>query len=651
MSLGVRSQFSAFGGMGAGTQYPDPFCDVASLSVPTNMRSALYWCEYIFSMFGTYRMAMERVVSYFLTDVDFTDTSDDETEKWDSFMNDTLDVKTVVQNQLRNRECYGNSFSSVVRPFVRFLTCPKCGYLAPLREIHGNDHFNFNYKPGDPDKAFNARCPVCKVGSGYAGAWKIKDEDDDNEKKLKVKIWNPHEIEILHDTYTDEVAYLWRIPEDYKKQLKTSNDGRGNLFMLERVPKEVLKAIANNQIYRFNPDAVFHMKEPTLAGIYNRGWGLPRIVSNFRQIWYVQVLRRFNEAIALDYVVPFRIITPAPAQGKSGGGMNIDPMSMYNGGDFRAQVNSMIRRRRRDPASLQVLPFPVNFQMFGADANQLAPRDLMDQGMEQLLNDAGTPVELYNGSLQLQTAPVALRLFESTWHHLVHDANSFLAWLVRQVSQIMSWETVTCKLKRVTIADNLEKQMMAAQLMMSQQLSGGTVLSDLGYNWKKEQRNIADESRYQSELQTRVQEEMEQAGFAQQIAKGQGGGAPQGGDPAAGGGQAGAAPAGGAGMMPGMAGGQGPVTAYLSQMSPNVPQTPQDMMTVADSLAQELLGLPESVKNSELRKLKQYNQALHSMVKSRMDQIRQDTKNAAGNAALGQQQQAAGGGGGAPPPM
>jgi hypothetical protein len=610
------------------------------------MRSALYWCEYVFSMFGTYRMAMERVVSYFITDVDIIDTSDDETEKWTAFLDDTLDVKTLIQHGLRGRECYGNHFFSVVRPFVRFLVCPKCGYMAPLKEIHGNKNFQFVYKPGDPDKAFNATCPVCKVGKGYTGPWRIKDEDDDNEKKLKVKSWNPHEIEILHDTFTDEVAYLWRIPEDYKKQIRGGTDSRGNLFHLERCPKEVMRAIANNQIYRFHPDAVFHMKEPTLAGICNRGWGLPRIISNFRQIWYVQVLRRFNEAIALDYVIPFRIITPAPAQGKTGGGMAIDPMTMYNGADFRSQVNGMIKRRRKDPASMQVLPFPVNFQMFGADANQLAPRDLMDQAMETLLNDAGTPIELYNGSLQLQTAPVALRLFESTWHHLVHDANAFLAWLVKQVSQIMSWETVTAKLKRVTIADNLEKQMMAAQLMMSQQLSGGTVLSDFGYNWKKEQRNIADESRYQSELQTRVQEEMEQAGFAQQIAKGQGGGDPaaQGGAPAGGG----AAPAGGAPAMPGQ-GGQGPVSAYLAQMSPNVPQTPQDMMAVADSLAQELLGLPESVKNSELRKLKQYNQALHSMVKARMQEQRDQTKQQAGNAAVGQMQQQAAGGG-APPP-
>jgi len=653
MSLGLRGQFNSFGGLGSGKSYPDPFLDMASLSVPTNMRSAMYWCEYVFSMFGTYRMAMERVISYFLTDVDIRNASEDETEKWDNFLNKTLDCKTIVQNKLRNRECYGNSFASLVRPFIRFLTCPKCGYLAPLGQLHENHAaFKYRYVPGEPEKAFCARCPACKVGSGYDGPWIIKDEDDDNEKKLKVKIWNPHEIEILFESFSEDAAYLWRIPEDYKRQIRTSSDGRGNLFHLERCPIEVMRAIHRNQLYRFKPDALFHMKEPTLAGIYNRGWGLPRIIYNFRQIWYVQVLRRFNEAIALDYVIPFRIITPAPAQGKTTGGMAVDPMSMFNGSDFRGQVNSMIRRRTRDPASLQVLPFPVNFQMFGADANQLAPRDLLDQGMETLLNDAGTPVELYNGSLQLQTAPVALRLFESTWHHLVHDANAFLAWLVRQISQIMSWETVDAELKRVTIADNLEKQMMAAQLMMSQQLSGTTVLGDLGYNWKKEQRQIGEESRYQSEIQTRLQEEMEQAGFAQQIAKGQGG---QGQDQGQGGqGGAGGAGGGAAGAAPGMGMGMGmgqPVTQYLSSMNPNVPQTPQDMMAVADSLAQELMGLPQSVKNSELRKLKQYNQALHSMVKARIDQQREDTRNQAGNAAVGQMQQQAAGQGGGQPPM
>lgn len=637
-SAQLKSQFSQFSNAGGGEGFPSPFSTVSDLSVPGAMRNALYWAEYIFSVTGTVRMAMERVLSYFLTEIEIRDVADDEKQKWLQFLESTLDLMLFTQNMLRDRTVYGNAFCSVVVPFKRFLACPQCGARYTLKTVFENKVFGFQWNMPD----FVASCPGCKSGRGYRGKWQVDDQPDDEEKKIKLKRWNPHEIELLHDPLTEDVHYLWRIPEDYKRLVRN-----GNLFHLERVSQQILRAVHRNQTFRFNEDAIHHMREPCLAGILNRGWGIPRIFTNFRQIWYVQVLHRFNEAIALDYVIPFRVITPAPASGKTGSGMAVDPLTMYNGGDFRGQVQQMVRRRRRDPAGLQILPFPVNFQMFGADANQLAPRDLLDQANETLLNDAGTPVELYNGSLQLQTAPVALRLFESTWHHMVHDANAFLAWLVRQVSQIMSWEVVDARLKRVTIADNLEKQMMAAQLMMSQQLSGTTVIRDLGYDWKQEQKQIAEEARYQSELQARTQEEMQQAGFAQQIAKGQQGDPSQGGGGGGGGGGAaggGGDPSQGAGASMGTSM-QGPVSQYLASMGPSTPQTPQDMLAVADSIAQELMGLPEAVKDSELRKLKTSNEVLHSLVKARMDQMRQQAKSQGGAQAVGQMQQQAQGGG------
>lgn len=618
--MDLRGQFSQFSGVGAGAHFPNPFMDLASLSVPTNMRNALHWSEYVYSMFGTYRMAMDRIVSYFLTEIEISSASDVEKKKWKTFLNNTIGAMTALKSGLNDRMCYGNGFFSVMVPMARWLICPRCGYSGTLSEIYKHPTFKFEWQLPH----FIATCPQCKVGSGYRGKWVVDDRETDRETEMTVKRWNPHEIEILHDPLTDDTRYLWRIPEDYKRLVR-----EGHLFHLERVTKQVLEAIRTNTMFRFHKDVIFHMKEPTLAGIVNRGWGLPRILTNFRQIWHVQVLRRMNEAIALDYVVPLRIITPAPPQGSSGKGggmMATDPLLMFNGGDFRGHVQQMKRRHMRDPADLQILPFPVNFQMFGADANKLAPRDLLDQAMETLLNDAGTPIELYNGSLQMQNTPVALRLFESTWRHLVYDSNMFLQWLVKQVGQHMSWETVEAELKRVTIADNLEQQMIAAQLMMQNQLSGTTVFGDLGYDWREEQNNLAEEATYQAKLQSRTQEEMEQDGFAQQIAKGQ-----MGGDPAAQGG--GAAAAGGGGGAMGAAMGtpmQGPVTAYLASMGPNTPQTPTDMMAVADSLAQQLMGMPESMKDSELRRLSQGNPVLHSIVKKRMEQMREESRRAAG---------------------
>ena len=225
--------------------------------------------------------------------------------------------------------------------------------------------------------------------------------------------------------------------------------------------------------------------------------------------------------------------------------------------------------------------------------------------------------------MSVQAAPVALRLFESTHRQLVSDANRFLQWMTDSVSRIMSWELVDTSLKRVTVADDMAKQTAALQLMMGQQVSGTTGLAAIGYDWESEQKRLADEARIQQEMQARQQEEMEQQGFAAQVAQGvnpmaQGGDpAAQGGDPTAQGGQTG----------PDMAAAGGtPVSSYIQTMGPNVPVTPNDLQAAASQLAQELLGLPEGVKDSELRKLKQYNPTLHAIVREQMDDMRNQAR-------------------------
>jgi hypothetical protein len=630
--------FRGGAGSSGGEAFADPFNDIATSQMPTTMKSALWWSEYIWTVMGTYRMAMERIVSYFITDIELGgDATDEEKVKYEDFLHKQLDALSFLGLLMRDRLCYGNAFASVIVPFRRFLQCPKTGDLYPLKIAYHNFDFDFNDK-----FEFVATCPK----TGWRGPWQLVDKPREESEHLILKRWSPHEMELLHDPYTDEVAYLWRIPEYYKRMIK-----EGNLYHLERASKQVLEAIKTDKLFRFNRDSIYHMKEQTLAGIRNMGWGLPRSLINYRQIWYVQVLRRYNEAIALDYVIPFRLITPEARGGSSVGGISTqDPMSIYASGDFRGQVRQMLNKRRRDPASWQMLPFPVNYQTLGGDAKQLAPTELITQGFDTLLNETGTPVEFYNGSLSMQAAPVALRLFESTHRQLVSDANHFLQWMCHSVSRIMSWEIVDCSLKRVTIADDVQKQMSALQLMMGQQLSGTSGLAAIGYDWETEQQRLADEARKQQELQARGQEEAEQAGFAQQIAKGQLPGAPPpGGDPAAAGG-GGPAAAGGdpAQSGPGMAQAGGmPVDQYIQGMGENAMVTPSDLQSAGDMLAQELLGLPEGVKDSQLRQLKKFNPTLHSIVKEKMNDIRNSAKMQGGAQVM---QQQFGSGGGAPPP-
>jgi hypothetical protein len=116
--------------LGRGAQsderFPDPFCDVASLSMPESIQTALRWCEYIMNANGPYRQAVDRVVSYFITDVEIGDFGEntvgrEEKEKFRVFLEETLGIKNALHSVAMDYLTYGNSFTSLIIPFRRYL--------------------------------------------------------------------------------------------------------------------------------------------------------------------------------------------------------------------------------------------------------------------------------------------------------------------------------------------------------------------------------------------------------------------------------------------------------------------------------------------------------------------------------------------------
>lgn len=632
-------------------RFPDPFCDMASTAMPETIYDAHRWCEYIVMSNGPYRSALSRVISYFLTDIEISAPSGgagsnrlgrEEKQKYLDFLNDTIGIKNVLGTVALDYLTYGNSFTSLTVPFRRYLMCPQsgCGLELPLKRVFNTSEFNFSWSGFN----FNATCPHC----GYSGHWKHIDRRSGESGQIKVKRWSPHEMEILHDPFTDDTDYIWRIPDDYRSLIKN-----GHLFHLERASWEIVEAVKGQQHMRFDPDVIYHMKEEALSGIRNRGWGISRVLANFRQAWYVQVLQRYNEAIALDYVIPFRVITPQPRPGQ-GGEVN-DPVLSINMGSFVGRVQQMLRQRRRDPAGWNILPFPIDYQALGGDATQLAPKDLIELGMDTLLTAVGLPVELYKGTLTVQAAPAALRLFEANWSHLVHNLNRFLAKLVDKISQIMSWEPVVCRLQRVTHADDMNRQMAQLQLMMGGQISRTTGLASVDLDFAEETRRKLEEEQIEAEATQDMQNEMQQSAQMDGMAQPQAGAAPAGGDPsqmsgAQPGGAAppGAAPAGDpsqAGGAPPMgpmgqpAGPMGAATAFAANqpLIPNKPTTPEEMQQQASTLAQQIMSMPESQKDSTLIQLKKEDSTMHSLVSSQIDDMRQQAKTQGGAQVMAQQ--------------
>ena len=631
-------------------RFPDPVCDVASLSMPESIQTALRWCEYIMNANGIYREAIDRVISYFITDLEIGDIGDkqvgrEEKDKFATFLEETIGVRNVLHTVGRNYMTYGNSFTSLLVPFRRYLSCKNCRLEMPLEKVVNTEKCAFKWA----DFEFHATCPKCKV----SGKWKHTDRRSGDNKGIQIKHWSPHEIEIICDPYSNDKQYVWKIPDDYRNLIKA-----GHLHYLKNASWEVIQAIKNGQNLMFDPGVIYHLMEDPLAGMRNRGWGISRILTNFRQAWYNQILVRYNEAIALDYIVPFRVITPMP---KGGDAASADPVHTINLSSFSARVQQMLRARRSDPARWNVLPFPVQYQALGGDASQLAPRDLIDQGQETLLSCIGVPVELFKGTLTLQAAPTALRLFEANWGHLPHNMNRFLADLVDVIAEKMAWEPVSAKLMRPTHADDLNRQMAKLQLMQGGLISKTTGLKSVGLDFAEEDKQTLDEQRISAENQERLQEEMQQADQMKAMSQpadmlagagntGSGATGMPPGDPNAAppsGGQPPAAPPapGGQPMLPGQA--PSAVDQFLMQRqnAPNVPRTPDELQAQANLIANDLLSKADSIKDSELIKLKRSDPTMHALVTSMIDDIRAEARSQGGAQVMAQQF----GQGGAPP--
>ena len=625
--MSTLSQGGMFAGgnfaMRGSEHFPDPFCDMASTFMPETTRDILLWCEFIFSKQGIYREAIRRIVSYFITDLEVNslDASREEKDKFKQFLDETIDYKAVLNQVATDYACYGNSFTSLVIPFRRYLSCPRCYTEWPLKKVYNTPEFGFTWSDFD----FHAKCPNSECG--YNGAWHHIDRRSGEESDIHIKRWSPHEMEILYDDLTHDVSYIWKIPEDYRQDIR-----RGKLFHLERANWEVIQAVKNNKALQFDPDVIYHMKEPALAGIRNKGWGISKVLSNFGQSWYVQVLHRYNEAIALDYVIPFRVIMPAARSGAADPAAQ-DPVLGANMGNFVSRVQRMLARRRRDPAAWNVVPFPLEYKALGGDANQLAPKDLLDQGIDHLLNAAGIPADMYKGTLTMSAAPPALRLFESYWAPLTHNMNGFLSWLVESISKSLNWEPVSARLMKVTHADDMNRQAAKLQLMMGRQISQTTGLQSVGMDFESEQKKMLEEEKFVSDETTQMQEEMTNEAQMQQAVQGAAGGAaPPGAAPPAGGGApppgGGAAPAGGAAPGGGATGGGS---------GPNTPVTPQELMQKADEIASQMQSLPDSQRQSEMMALKKTDPTLHALVKSRMDDQKQQAQQQGGQQVLAQQ--------------
>jgi hypothetical protein len=226
---------------------------------------------------------------------------------------------------------------------------------------------------------------------------------------------------------------------------------------------------------------------------------------------------------------------------------------------------------------------------------------------------------MYKMDLTATNMPPALRLFEVYNAPLMHAFNGYLSWLNDKLTDRFGWEPAEARWKKVSHADDAQKQMARLQLMMARQISQTSGLQSIGLDFEDEQKGMLEEEKYIAEETKKLQEEMAAAQGAQQGGQ-QGGGMPAG-DPSGGG----APPA------------QGDPSAQGTGDPAGGTTSPPETLMKAQQIAQELSGMPDSQRQSELINLKKTDSTLHALVKSQLDDIKQDAERQGGQQVMQQQ--------------
>ena len=474
-----------------GLIYPSPFFDIAQTYMPPTVKELFKWCKYYFYTHPIINPVVYKMAEYPITEIIYQEIKkedgegqDDERDEPDEITRDAykeileefLDIKTFLINCGLDYFTYGNCFVSISYPFLRMLRCTSCNKETDIKQLKETD---WKYQNGK----FTMQCPHC----GTQGQAIVKDKAIKDRSELALLRWDPENITVKYNPHTGRSNYSYSIPEGTRKAVRT-----GKHDDIIDTPMEFLEAIEKNHDLKLNKSNFFHLKRCTLAE-QDQGWGKPLILPAMRDAFYLQILRKANEAISLQYIVPLTVLFPQPHG-------NLDPYKHMNLGRWRERVEQEIAAWKDDPNYIPIMPVPIgNQQVFGNGKALMVTPEIRALS-EQMVTGMSVPTEFIFGGLSYSGSSVSLRIVENHLLRYRENMHRLLRFIVDRIQKYTRLDKVNVKFQEFKMADDIQQQQLIAGFVQNRQISLTTGLQLLGYQFKNEEDKIRKESEFVNEL-------------------------------------------------------------------------------------------------------------------------------------------------------
>ena len=588
---------------GSSTQAPamDVLRNYTRFAMPTTMLEVFDWGEWMWNRCGEYARGINNIISYFLVDIEVTGIeSYEEKKKFREYMLDEMKIMKHAYLVGKDLYSYGNCFITLTGQFERNLHCPMCKSMVPIKRIP----VTLN-----ADASLSGQCLHCKRKVTFKRV-----DIPLSEKPNKLIRWNPRDIDIEYNNITEDADYYLKPGSETKRSIM-----RGDRVYLEHTPWRVIEAVLQDKRIKFYPNTMLHLSFDGIASLKdaNKGWGMPPFFASFDLVVMLNLLKNYNQAILIDFLIPFRFLSLASKGGPDSG----DPLFNHDAGDFMAAVRGMVQQQRANPMQIHSIPFPVQYQAIGGEAKQLAPVELLKYHLETLFTTMGIPPEFWQTNLgKNQGPPMSLRIFERQHTPFVQVMDDFINWVGSSVAENEMWAHAKLRFKRTSIVEDESVKQVKLQMLASNKVSNDTALSPFGINYEEEIDKTLDEQelfdKRMAILQRRQQKAQELQGIVDTPLQPPGG---MPGDPAMMQGGGGGMPpdgGGGAPMPGGGAGGGMPAPGSGSA-------TMDDLTMQAEQMAQQILTMDPYTRRSTLLQLRKDNEALAALTKDKLRQLEQ----------------------------
>ena len=476
-------------------KYDSPFLDMTSTFLPKTIKSILKFVSQHIMSDGFVAQCITKMSEYPITDLIYSDIDnkliikDDRTvDKWKEILEKGMKLIRCLKQAGMDYYGYGNSVSSINYPFKRILICPRCGTK------HTADGLSYKFK----NFQFEADCASkdCK----FSGVMEAKDIATKEVKKFSIVFWGLNELDIKYNPITGDHFYYVSIPTDMANAVR-----RGDKDIINSTRLEVIHAISKKKQLKLMPDNVFHLKRaaPQYLISSERGWGIPAVMPVMKEVFHCKILKKGNEMIAFDHIVPFRVLYPNAVG-------DVSPHATINLSKWKTKIEEEIRKWRADPNYISIMPIPLGVENLSGDAKMLNVTPELRAVQDEVITGMGIIPEIIRGGASWSGSNVSLRVVENTFLNHRADMQEFIEFIIDNVSRYMDIPKISVKMSDFKMADDLAKKQLMVQAgsgpAESKFISRDTVTKELGFDPVKEYDTIKKELDKTIELRIREAE-------------------------------------------------------------------------------------------------------------------------------------------------